>query len=92
MSIVAINREEPITAQVLLDELNRHQTPRNKSNIKITLCRRKSYQRTDLEEICSRFDHVKPVVSHFKVRLPKKHTTQTNNDEALGGRHKQYWK
>ena len=46
--IVAINGEEPITAQGVLNELNRHQTPRGKSNIKISLCRRKSYQRTDL--------------------------------------------
>ena len=53
--IVAINGEEPIKAQGVLDELNSHQTPREKSKIKISLCRRKSYQRTDLEEIRSRF-------------------------------------
>ena len=53
--IVAINGEEPITAQGVLDELNRHQTSRGISKIKISLCRRKSYQRTDLEEIRSRF-------------------------------------
>ena len=35
--IVAINGEEPITAQGALDELNRHQTPRGKSNINISL-------------------------------------------------------
>ena len=40
--IVAINVEEPITAQGELDELNRHQTPRVKSKIKISLFRRKS--------------------------------------------------
>ena len=47
--IVAINGEEPITAQGTLDEINCHQTPRVKSNINISLCRRKSYQSTDLE-------------------------------------------
>ena len=47
--IVAINGEEPITAQGVLDELNHHQTPRGKSNIKIRLCRRKNYQSTYLE-------------------------------------------
>ena len=40
--IVAINGEEPITAQGVLDELNSHQIPRGKSKIKIILCRRKS--------------------------------------------------
>ena len=39
--IVTINREEPITAQGVVDELNRHQTPRGKPKIKISLCRRK---------------------------------------------------
>ena len=35
--IVAIDGEEPITSQGVLDELNIHQTPRGKSNIKISL-------------------------------------------------------
>ena len=35
--IIAINEEEPITAQVVLDELNCHQNTRGKSNIKISL-------------------------------------------------------
>ena len=37
VSIIAINGEDPITAQGVLDELNCHQTPRGKSNIKISL-------------------------------------------------------
>ena len=41
--IVDINGEEHITAQGVLDELNRHQTPWGKSKIKISLCIRKSY-------------------------------------------------
>ena len=40
--IVAIYVEEPIIYQGVLDELNCHQTPWGKSNIKISLCRRKS--------------------------------------------------
>ena len=47
--IVAINVEEPITAQGVLDELNHHQSTWGKTNINISIYRRKSYQRTDLE-------------------------------------------
>ena len=83
--IVAINVEEPITAQGVLDELNRHQNPRGKSKIKISLCRRKRYQRTDLEEILSRFDQVRPLVSHLEFRLLKKPPTPKNIGDALGG-------
>ena len=70
MYIVAINGEEPITDQGVPDELNRHQTLWGKSKIKISLCKSKSYQRTDLEEIRSIFDQVRPVVSHLEVCLP----------------------
>ena len=79
-------------SQGVLDELNCHQTPRSKSNINISLCRRKKYQRTDLEEIRSRFDQVRPVVSHLEVRLPKKPPTQNNIGDALGGPQRQFWK
>ena len=92
MWIVAINGEETIIAQGVLDELNSHQTPRGKSNIKIILCIRKSYQRKDLEEIRSRFDQVRPVVSHLEVRLPKKPPTPKNIGDALGGPKRQLWK
>ena len=92
MWIVAINGEEPITYQVVLDELNCHQTLRGKSNFKISLCRRKSYQGTDLEEIRFRFDQVRPVVSNLEVRLPKKPPTPKNIDDALGGPQRQFWK
>ena len=90
--IVAINGEEPITAQGVVDELNRHQTPRGKSKIKISLCRRKSYQRADLEEICSIFDQVRPVVSNIEVCLPNKPLTPKNIGDALGGPQRQFWK
>ena len=76
--IVAINLEEPITAQGVLDELKRHQTPQGRSKIKISLCRSKKYQITGLEEIYSRFDQVRPVVSHLEVCLPKKPPTSKN--------------
>ena len=62
MWIIDINIEEPIKAQGDLDELNRHQTLRRVSKINISLCRKKSHHRTDLEEICSRFDQVRPLV------------------------------
>ena len=47
-----------------LDELNSHQNPRGKSKFNISLFIRKNYQRIDLDEICSRFDQVVPMVSH----------------------------
>ena len=92
MWIVAINGEEPIAAQYVLDELNRQQNPRGKSKIKTSLCRRKSYQRTDLEEISSRFYQVRPVVSHLEVRLPKKTPTPKHIGDALGCPQRQLWK
>ena len=92
MWIVAINGEEPITYQGVIDELNRNQTPWGKYNIKISLCRRKNYQRTDPEEIRSRFDQVRPVVSLLEVSLPKKPPTPKNIGEALGGPQRQLYK
>ena len=49
--IIYINGEEPITSQGVLDKTNLHQTSQVKPKIKISLCRRKDYQTTDLEEI-----------------------------------------
>ena len=73
--IGAIYEEEPIKYQYVLDGINIHQTPRGKSKVNITLCRRKSYQKTDIEDLFSIFDQVRPVDSHLDVRLPKKLTT-----------------
>ena len=70
--IADINGKEPITDQGVIDELNRHQTSRGKSKINISLCRRKNFQITYLEEIRSIFDQVIHVVSHLEVHLPKK--------------------
>ena len=85
MWIVSINGEEPITAQGVLDELNCHQNPRGESKINIGLLRSKRYQRIELEDICSRFDQVIPVVSHIESRLPKKPPTPKTIGEGLGG-------
>ena len=84
MWIVAINGEESIKSQGVLDEVNRHQTPRVKSNIKIILCRSKSYQRIYLEKNCSIFDQVRPVVSHIEFLIPRKPPTPKNNVDSLG--------
>ena len=81
-----------MTYQGILDELNRHQTPRGKSKIKISLCRKKSYQRTYLEEIRYRLYQVRPVVSHLEVRLPKKPLRPKNIIDAFGGTQRQFWK
>ena len=92
LCIVAINGEEPIKAQYVLDELNCNQTLRGKSKIKINLCRRKKYQRIYLEEIRSRFDQIRPMVSHLEVRLQKKPPTPKNIGESLGGPQRKLWK
>ena len=67
--IISINGEEPITTQGVLDELNSYQTPHRKSKVKISLFKRKSCHRTDLEEILSILDQFRPVVSHLEVRI-----------------------
>ena len=92
MWIVAINGEDPIIAQGVLDEFNRHQTPRDTSKIKIRLCRRNNYQRTDLEEIRSIFDQFRPVVSHLEVHIQKKSPTPKNIGEDFKGPQRQFWK
>ena len=76
----------------MIYELNRHQTPSVKYNINISICRKKSYQITGLEEIRYRFDQVRPVVSHLEVCFPKKPPTPKNIGEALGGPQRQFWK
>ena len=92
MCIISINGEEIITAQGALDELNFHQTPHRKPKAKIIPCRSKIYQRKYNEYIRSRFDQVRPVVSHLEVRLPKKPPTPNNIGEGLKGIHRKFWK
>ena len=89
MCIISINFEEPITSQGELDKNNYHQNPHIKFKVKISLCKIKSYQRTDLEEIHSRFDQVRPLVSHIEFRIPNKPTTQKNIGEGLKGPQRQ---
>ena len=83
--VVAINGEEPIIYQCALDELNRHQIPRGKYKVNISLYRRKSYQITYLEGIHSIFDQVRPVVSHLQFSIPNKPATTNNIGEVLKG-------
>ena len=92
MWIIDINEEEPITSHSALDELNRNQTTRGKSKEKISPYRSKSYQRTNIEEISSIFDQVRPVVSHLEFHLPNKPPTPKNIGEGLKGFQRQYWK
>ena len=66
MWIISNNVEETITSQGELDEINFHQNTRGKSKAKIIIYRIKSYQRTDIEDICPIFDQVRPVVSHIE--------------------------
>ena len=51
--VVPINEEDPITYQGALDEIKHHKNPFEKSKINISICIRKSYQRTYLEELWS---------------------------------------
>ena len=74
--------KSPYQTQGELDELNRHQNSRRKSKVSISLCIRNSYHRTYLEDICSRFDQVRPVFLHLEVRLPKKPPPPNNIDEG----------
>ena len=90
--IIASNVEEAITAQVSLDELNIHQNARVKSKVNISLCRKQSYQRKYFEDIHSRFDQVKPVVSHLDFRLPEKPLYPNNIGENLKGHQRQLQK
>ena len=73
----------PIKDQGALDELHYHQTPRIKYKAEISLCRRNRYYRIDLDDIRSRFDKVRPVVSHIEFRIPEKLTIPKNIGEAL---------
>ena len=90
--VIAINGEDPNTAQGALDELQNYQTRCVKYKFNISLCRRKSYQRTDIDEIWSIFDQVRSVVSHVEVILPRKPPTPKNIYEAPKGPRKNYVK
>ena len=92
MWIISINVEDPITYQGALNEINWHQTPRGKFKVKISLCRRKIYQRTDIEDICSRFHQVRPVISHIEVRLTEKPLFPNISCESLKDTQRQFWK
>ena len=67
MWIIAINGEEPIKAQGAINELNRHKSLGVKSKVKISIFKRKSYHRTDLEDIFSIFYQIRPVVLNIEV-------------------------
>ena len=92
MWIIDINGDKSITYQGALDELQQHQTPRWKSKVNISLCKRKRYHITDLEEICSIFDQVGPVVSHPEVHIPVKSLFPNKIGEYLKVTQRQLWK
>ena len=91
MWIIAINGEEPITAQYTIDEIQSHKTWSGKSKVKISLCVRKIYQRIDIEYIQSIFDQFRHVVSYIEVSLPGNPITAKNIGESLKDPHKQFW-
>ena len=61
-------------------------------NQPVCLCRRKSYQSTENEEIRSIFDQVRPVISHLEFCLPEKPLTPNKICESLKGPQRQLWK
>ena len=69
--------------KVVLYELQSYQTQRGKSKLDISLFRRKIYQLTDIEEICSIFNQVWPVVSHLEFSLPENPRTPKEIRESL---------
>ena len=82
---ISINIEESITYQGSLDEMQNYQNQYGTSNFKISLYRRKIYQRIDIEKIRSRFYQVRPVFLHPGVSFPEKHMTPKKIGEALKG-------
>ena len=92
MWIIAINGEEPITDQGVIDELNCHKNTREKYKVNISLCRSRSYQSIYHEDINSRFDQVRPVVSNLEVCLPENPPTPENIGEVLNIPQRQFRK
>ena len=92
MWIIPINGEDLITAQATLDEVQHYQNQRWKSEVKISICRRKSYQKTDIEEIWFISDQVRPMVLYLEVRLPEKPLTKKNIVGALKCCQRQFYK
>ena len=81
MCIIDISREDPITSQSALGELNSYQNTNGKSKVRISIWRSKIYQRTDLEDIRYIFYQVRPVVSHLEFSIPEK----TFSPNKIGG-------
>ena len=92
MCIVSIREWGGITPKGSIDELHIYQTQRGKSKVNISLCQRKNYKSTDLEEIWSRFIQIKPGVSHIELHIPEKPLTPKNIREALKGTQWKFWK
>ena len=64
----------------------------SKLKVHISLCGRKSYHITYLEDIRSRFDQFIPVFSHIEVCLPKKPPKPKTIGEGLIGLQRKFWK
>ena len=81
-----------ITAQDVIDELQRYHNLRVKYKVNISICRTKSYQRTYLEEIWYIFDEFISVVSRIEVCLSEIPLTPNNIDEYLKFPQRQFCK
>ena len=63
--IIYIYREDTITQQGKLNEIQFHQTQCEKSNVNISLYKKNNYHRTYIEDIWSVLDKFRPEVSHI---------------------------
>ena len=90
--IIDINGKDPIIYQVAIDELHHHYNQCGKCKVNISLCRRKSYEKTYIKYIWSIFDQVRPVFSHLEVSLPGKTIAAKNIDKDLKGPQIQFCK
>ena len=89
--IIDINGEDPITDKLSLEELQIYQDPHGKSKVKIILFRRNIYHWTDLEQIYSIFDQVRPVVLHLEFLLPENPLTPKNIGKYLKLSQRKIW-
>ena len=88
--VVAINREDTITAEGMLDELQIYHTRHVKSKVNISLCIRNNHQRIYLKEIRSIFDQIRPMVSYIEVLFSEKPPNPKNIVESIKGPQRQF--
>ena len=90
--IIAINGDKTVITKGLIDEIQRYHTQHSNKKLNIRLCSRNSYQCTDIEELWSIFDQIRPVVSHLEVNLPEKPKVHNKIGETIKVSQSKLWK